>query len=128
MIMSLCFNILSFIYLSTSVDIKGKLFKNLIIKISVKMKTLKPSHREKKRYILIKGGSLDQKEIDKIILDYIGILGYAKACPLIVKREKENIVLAVNRKEIDKVRASFLISGKKIEIRKVSGTLRGLGK
>jgi RNase P/RNase MRP subunit POP5 len=88
------------------------------------MKSLKPSHREKKRYLLLEGNT-DEKTIEKTILDYIGILGYAKASPKIVKKGKKAI-LAINRKELDKVRAAFLLSGKKIKIVKVSGSLKKL--
>ena len=83
----------------------------------------KSSARENKRYLLIKG---NKNEIEKAILDYIGILGWAKAAPVWVYNKKENLILAVNRKEIDKVRASFAICENKIEVLRVSGTLKGL--
>ena len=86
------------------------------------MKHLNPSHREKKRYLLLEG---DIENIDKAVLDYIGILGYAKASPKIIQKDKKTAILAVNRKELDKVRASFLLAGK-IKILKVSGTLKKL--
>lgn len=88
------------------------------------MKHLKPSHREKKRYLLLEG--TDEKSIDGAILDYVGILGYAKASPKIVIKNKKNLILAVNRKELDKIRAAFLLSGKNIKILKVSGSLKKL--
>ena len=84
-------------------------------------KILKPTAREKKRYLIIKGS---KKEAEKAILDYIGVLGYAKAAPVWVK----NNILAINRKELDRVRASFAISEDIIQIQKVSGTLKGLRK
>ena len=90
------------------------------------MKHLKPSHREKKRYLLLSGKDTNEKSIDESILDYIGILGYAKASPKIVIKNKKNLILAVNRKELDKIRASFLLSGKNIKILKVSGSLKKL--
>ena len=90
------------------------------------MKSLKPSHREKKRYLLVHGDDAKKEEIEKAILDYVGVLGFAKAGPQVIKKIPEGIILAVNREEIDRVRASILLSGKKIEIKKVSGTLRGL--
>jgi len=85
------------------------------------MKKLKPSHREKKRYLLVQG---KEKDIEEAILDYTGILGYAKASPKVIKKGKQ-IVLAVNRKELDKVRAAFLLKGK-LKIKKVSGSLKNL--
>lgn len=88
------------------------------------MKKLKPSHREKKRYLLLENA--DEKNIERAILDYVGTLGYAKACPRIISKTKERVILAINRKELDKIRAGFLLSGKKIKIVKVSGSLKKL--
>ena len=87
------------------------------------LKPLKPSMKDNKRYLLLKG-SFSKSDVENAILKYIGILGYAKAAPVWVN----NNILAVNRKEVDKVRASFVISDKKIEVAKVSGTIRGLRK
>jgi RNase P/RNase MRP subunit POP5 len=89
------------------------------------MLKLKPSARMKRRYLLIDG---NKEVIEKSILDYIGILGWAKASPKFVKKLGGNIVLAIDRKEIDKVRGAFAISADKISVLKVSGTLKGLGK
>jgi RNase P/RNase MRP subunit POP5 len=86
------------------------------------MKPLKPSHREKKRYLLIKGKDADKKNIDDAILEFIGVLGYAEASPKIIKAETGKVVLAINRGSLDKIRASFLMSGKNLEIVKVSGS------
>jgi len=90
------------------------------------MKALNPANREKKRYLLIKGKDANKKEIEEAILKFIGVLGWAKASPNFVKLEKpiEGIVLSINRQELDKIRASFLMSGKDIVIVKVSGMIR----
>ncbi len=85
------------------------------------LKPLKPSMKDNKRYLLLKG-SFNKEDVEKAILKYIGVLGFAKAAPVWVN----NNVLAVNRKEVDKVRASFAISDKKIEVARVSGTISGL--
>ena len=82
-------------------------------------KKLNPSLRENKRYILFDS---DKDNAEKAILEFIGILGYAKAGVAFVKSN----VLAVNREEVDKVRASLLLAN--INIRRVSGTVNGLGK
>jgi RNase P/RNase MRP subunit POP5 len=89
------------------------------------MKALNPTNREKKRYLLIKGKEANKKEIEEAILKFIGILGWAKASPNFVKLEKpiEGIVLSINRQELDKIRASFLMSGKAIKIARVSGMI-----
>ena len=85
------------------------------------MKALIPSHKEKKRYLLIKGKNL-KKNVEIAIKEFIGILGLSEASP---KWISENI-LSINRKSLDKVRASFAVSKEKIEIIKVSGTLKKL--
>ena len=90
------------------------------------MKPLKPSHREKKRYLLVKGKDTNKKNIDEAVLDYIGALGYGEASPQIIKSSKESVILAINRGGLDKIRASFVISGKDIKIVKVSGSVRGV--
>lgn len=87
------------------------------------MKLLKPSHRENKRYLLIKGKDADKKNINEAILEFIGVLGYAEASPKIIKSENQKVVLAINRNSLDKVRASFLMSNKNLEIVNVSGSV-----
>jgi RNase P/RNase MRP subunit POP5 len=89
------------------------------------MKPLKPSHREKKRYLLVKGKDANKKNIEETILEFIGVLGFAEASPQIVKSENGKVILAINHSSLDKVRASFLLSKKDIDIVKVSG---GIGK
>ena len=87
------------------------------------MKPLKPSIREKKRYLLVKG---DIKDIEKAILEGIGVLGMSKTGFGWIKTGKESAVISINREALNHVRASFAIWPKKIEVEKVSGTLRGL--
>jgi RNase P/RNase MRP subunit POP5 len=84
-----------------------------------------PSLRKKRRYLLIEA---KKEEIEKAILDYLGILGWAKAAPVFVKSFKstKNLILAVDRKELVNIRAAFELSKDKIKILKVSGTLKGL--
>lgn len=91
------------------------------------MKPLKPSHREKKRYLLIKGNDADKKNIDEAILEFIGVLGYAEAMPQIIKDKKNSIILSINRKSLDKIRASFVMSNKDLQIVRVSGAIKNLG-
>ena len=85
------------------------------------MKPLKPSHREKKRYLLIKGKDVNKKNIEETILEYIGILGFAEASPQVIKSNKSSIVLAINRGSLDKIKASFAVCDKDIQVVKVSG-------
>ena len=86
------------------------------------LKSLKPSLREKKRYLLL-AGNFTKSDAEKAIKEYIGVLGYAKASPQWISSK----ILAVNRKEVDKVRASFTLANK-ISVARVSGTLKKLRK
>jgi RNase P/RNase MRP subunit POP5 len=86
---------------------------------------LRSSSRVNKRYILIQGS---KEETERIILEYIGILGWAKAAPQFVEsKDKGKTILAVERKELNDVLAAFELS-KKVKIIKISGTLKGLEK
>lgn len=87
------------------------------------MKSLIPSHKEKKRYLLLKGKNL-KKNVNLAIKDFIGNLGLAEASPTFIK----NNIISINKKSLDKVRASFVLWKEKIEILRVSGTLKGLTK
>lgn len=82
-------------------------------------KKLKPSMRENKRYLLT---NASKEKAEKAILDFLGILGYAKAGVVFTS----NNVVAVNRKELDKIRAAFELAD--IKVRRVSGTIKGLKK
>ena len=91
------------------------------------MKPLKPSAREKKRYILVKGKNL-KTNIEKAILDFIGILGMSKCGLSWIKSGKNSAVICTNREMLDSVRASLCVLPEKISVEKVSGTLKGLGR
>ena len=91
------------------------------------MKPLKPSMREKKRYLLIKGKNL-KSNVEKSILDFIGILGMSKTGLSWIKTGKDSAIISVNRESLNHVRASFTAFQERISVEKVSGTLRGLGK
>jgi len=90
------------------------------------MKPLKPSHREKKRYLLIRGKDASKENIDEAISDYLGALGLGQTSPRLIK-SSNGIIIAINRQMLDKVRASFLVSNKDLQIIKVSGSLKKLG-
>ncbi len=89
------------------------------------MLKVKPSAKIHRRYLLIHG---TKDNIEKTILDYIGILGWAKASPIFLKSENGKVILAVDRKELNNVRAAFAISSSDARVLRVSGTLKGLGK
>lgn len=86
---------------------------------------LNPSARTKKRYLLIDG---TKEEIERAILEYLGILGWAKAEPRFVGGKSGGVILAISRKELDNVKAALELSPKEMQILKVSGTLKGLKK
>ncbi|MEK6936180.1 MAG: hypothetical protein AABW67_05310 [Nanoarchaeota archaeon] len=90
------------------------------------MKPLKPSHREHKRYLLIKGTNVNKKIIEEVILEFIGVLGWAEASPQFIKENNNSVVLAINRDCLDKIRTSFLMSNKDLKIVKVSGAVGNL--
>ena len=87
------------------------------------MKSLKPSHRENKRYLLIEGKDANKNNIENSILEFIGVLGFAEASPQLINN-KGKTILAINRGSLDKIRTSLLLSGKDLKITKVSGSIR----
>ena len=91
------------------------------------MKSLKPSMKEKKRYLLVKGKNL-KNNIEKAILDFIGILGMSKTGLSWIKTTKDSAIICVNREMADKIRASLVVYPNKITVEKVSGTIKGLRK
>lgn len=91
------------------------------------MKSLKPSSRENKRYLLVKGKNL-KENIERAILDFIGVLGRSKVGLSWIKSNTNSVIISVNREMVDSVRASFCVWPEKISVEKVSGTLKGLRK
>ena len=89
------------------------------------MKSLKPSIRERKRYLLVKGENL-KKEIPNAIKEFIGIFGMSKTSLNFIESGKNFSIISINREMLDSVRASFVISQENISIERVSGTLKGL--
>lgn len=91
------------------------------------MKPLKPTMRENKRYLFVQGKNLKQN-IEKAILDFVGTLGFSKTGLSWIKSENSKAIISVNREAVNSVRASLCVWPDKIEVLKVSGTLKGLGK
>ncbi len=91
------------------------------------MKPLKPSMREKKRYLLVRGENL-KTNVEKAILEFIGVLGMSKTGLSWIKSNKDSTVISVNRDMVDMVRASLASYKDKMIVEKVSGTLKGLSK
>lgn len=82
----------------------------------------KPSSRMKKRYLLLEG---KKEDAERAIIDYIGVLGYTQANPIFVGHKGEKLILSIDRKKINNVRAAFELYGR-IKVLGVSGTIRGL--
>jgi len=83
--------------------------------------------REKKRYLFVKGKNL-KENVEKAILDFVGVLGMSKTGLSWIKSGKDSAIICVNRGAVDSVRASLCTYPEKMEVLKVSGTLKGLGK
>ncbi len=82
---------------------------------------LKPSARDNRRYFIVFGKNED---IEKAILDYIGILGMAKSAYMKIKEDNGKLIGSCKRESLNDVQAGLALAGFKIE--KVSGTLKGL--
>lgn len=90
---------------------------------------LRPSARDKRRYFLVRatGG-----KVEDAILDYVGVLGFAKAAYLKVDVSREKkwnlergyMIGSCLVKSLDDVRAALALVG--IRVERVSGTLKGL--
>lgn len=91
------------------------------------MKSLKPSMRENKRYLLIEGKDL-KENTEKSILDFIGVIGMSKVGLSWIKSNSNSAIILINREMVDFVRASLCVWPEKMEVKKVSGTLKSLGK
>lgn len=84
---------------------------------------LKPSARDKRRYFLV--SEKDDKQVEDAVLEYIGVLGFAKAAYKKVKKTNKGVVGSCLRQSLNDVKAGLAIAGMKVE--RVSGTLKGLG-
>jgi len=77
--------------------------------------------RENKRYLLVRGKN-PRQNIEKAILEFIGILGFSKVGLSWVKSEKDTVIISVNREAVDSVRASLAVYSEKMTVEKISGT------
>lgn len=91
------------------------------------MKSLKPSARENKRYLKVRGRNLKQN-IEKAILEFVGVLGLSECGLSFVECKNDSAVICANREAVNKIRASLCVFPEKMEVVKVSGTLRGLSR
>jgi RNase P/RNase MRP subunit POP5 len=89
------------------------------------MKALIPSQREKKRYLKIQGKDL-KKNVIKVLHEFLGELGMSKIALKWINSEKDSGIISINRKMLDSVKAGFCLSKERINVLKVSGSLKGL--
>ncbi len=93
-----------------------------------KATTLSASLKEDRRYLvlLVKNRENAKESVESAILKYVGILGYAKAGPMIietgVKGDESYAILAINRKSLEQIKAACSLS--KIRCIGVSGTIK----
>ena len=91
------------------------------------LKSLKPSMKENKRYMVVYGKDVSKSSVEKAILEFIGVNGMSKCGLSFVKKQGDSFIICVNREMVDSVRASLAVYKNKMEVQKVSGTLKGLG-
>ncbi len=85
---------------------------------------LRPSMRSNKRYVLAQ--IQNKEDIKKAVVDYLGVLGLAKMNLISVKKEGDKILFALDRTEVDNLRAAIECSNFDIKILRVSGTIKGI--
>ena len=82
---------------------------------------LKPSLRQKKRYVVFeivadkKFSPLEvQEEVERAMKEFFGQLGLSKASPLFLKerfdQEKQRFVVKINHKHVDELKAALTLS------------------
>jgi hypothetical protein len=85
---------------------------------------IKPSLKDKRRYFI---ANAENSKIEEAILEYLGILGFARAAymQVFVDGQSKTIGSCLS-KSLEDVRSALIF--KKIRIEKVSGTISGLGR
>lgn len=94
---------------------KGKMKTKKIKKLK-----LLPSLKEKRHYLVIKPGG--KEKIDKILLDFLGVLGYARAGPQFIESRENYVIVSVVRKYVSDIKGA--ISGTGFNCVGVSGTIK----
>lgn len=95
--------------------------------IEKKLKLL-PTLREKRHYLVIKPKKeMQEKElhekIDKTILDFMGIFGYAQAGVLFIELKKNYVIVSITTKFVEQVKAALALQGD-VDCVGVSGTIK----
>ncbi len=84
----------------------------------VKMK-LMPTLKEDRHYLVFEG---DKDKVEQALLEFLGILGYAKAGPILVEYSKGKGIISFNRKHADEVKSALLFYN--IHTLGISGTIK----
>lgn len=90
------------------------------------LKSLKPSMREKKRYLLVRGSGKLRENIYNSVKDFLGTAGMAKVSLNFIRVDTDGAIVSVNRESLDQVRAAICIWPEKMGVLRVSGTIKGL--
>ena len=90
------------------------------MKIPLKLKLL-PSLKEKKHYLAFEG---EKEKVEKALLEFLGILGVAKANPSVIWTKNRKGILSFNRKYADDIKTALIFSG--IHTLGISGTINKL--
>ena len=88
-------------------------------KVKIVRLKLLPSLKEKKHYLVFSG---EKEKVEKSLLEFLGILGFAKANPVIVEIKKNYGILSFNSKYADEIRTAFAFSN--IRTLGISGTIK----
>lgn len=80
---------------------------------------LMPSMKENKHYLVFEG---DKDKVEKALLEFLGILGYAKASPILIESKKGKGILSFNRNHADEIKAAFIFYN--IRTLGISGTIK----
>lgn len=97
--------------------------------VEKKLKLL-PTLREKRHYLIIKPRAKKEtsekelkEKIEKVILNFIGIFGYAKAGPLFIELKKNYAIVSITTKYVSLVKAALSLTNE-LECVGVSGTIK----
>ncbi|RLG17562.1 hypothetical protein DRN62_00880 [Nanoarchaeota archaeon] len=87
---------------------------------------MRPTLKEKKRYILIRSieGDVKWEDIKKAIREFLGDVGLAEANPKVMEKGKGYIILRVRHDMVDEVRASLVLLDALLSVPRVSGTIK----
>ena len=82
-----------------------------------KIKSLKPSMQEKKRYLMYeiisdKPVTNPKKDIYNTLLKYLGVFGYAKAGIMFVTYKNNKGILKVGHKHVNELKAALMMTKK----------------